>query len=105
MNSRAFHPPWPEDPAARPQPRYQKEEARKAGSASRLLSSGDDLLEDSREEEEIQASDHMDGEAGRTDPVALVNGRGMDAPRSAVQEEAEPEDKESNSKGEGRRQS
>ena len=69
------------------------------------MTSGDDPLANRREEEEIQASDHVDGEAERTDPLDFINGCGKDALRSAVQEEAEPADKESDSKGKGRRQS
>ena len=68
----AFQSPGPEDHTARKQPRYQTEEARKAGAASHRMSSGDDPLANRREEEEIQDSDHADGEAGRTNPVALV---------------------------------
>ena len=105
MNLGAFQPPGPEDPAARPQPRYQKEEARKAGSASRLRSSGDNLLEDSREEEEVQAIDHANGESGGADALAFIDGREKDAPRREVQEEADPAGKESASKGTGRRHS
>ena len=69
------------------------------------MSSGDDPLSNRREEDEIQASKPADGEAGRTAPLAFINGHGKDAPYTAAQEEAETADKETESKGKGRGQS
>ena len=62
------------DHTAGHQPRYQTEEARKAGASSHWLSSRDDPLANRREEEEIQANNHADGEIGSTDPWALIKG-------------------------------
>ena len=83
----------------------QEEEARRAGSASRLRSFVDKLLEDSREKKEIQVINHADGESGGADPLAPSDGGEKHAPCREAQEEEDPAGKESASKGKGRRHS
>ena len=76
--------------------------------ASCLRSSEGQLLEDSQAEEEIlglpspeggpeeedpqeiQVSDHADGESGGADPLVLSEGDEKDAPHREVQEEEDP---------------
>ena len=81
--------------------RGQEEEDKAAGAASRRQDSVDELLEDSLEEEEIQAIDQVDGEAGGVDwglvresggvdPLATSKDSQKDTPCREAQEEEDP---------------
>ena len=67
---------------------------------SRLWSSINELLEDSREDEELQVTDYADRELAGADPLTLSDGGEKDAPRQEAQEKEDPAGKDSVSKGE-----
>ena len=80
MNARAVRLPWQEDPIAQAPNSYQEKEAKSAGSGSRRRGSGEEPLEDRREEEELQITHHAGREPEGADPVALSDGSEKDAP-------------------------
>ena len=89
--------------------RGQEEEDRAASAASCRQDSVDNLLEDSLEEEEIQAIDQVDGEAGgverglvresgKADPLATSEDSQKDTTRREAHEEEDPIKEKSASK-------
>ena len=89
-SARTARPPGQEDPVTRAPHSFQEKEAKSAASASHRRSSRDELLEDSREVEELQGTHHAEGEPEGADPVALSIGSKKDAPRRKAQEKEGP---------------